>query len=408
MIEIRKLTKMYRDLKAVDNISFTIERGEILGFLGPNGAGKTTTMRMITGYLSPSYGQVYVDGLDVFDEPLVVKKKIGYLPETPPVYFDMTVESYLGFVAELKGLPHRTLKSEIGRVSERCGIAHNSHRLIRHLSKGYRQRVGLAQALLGSPSVLILDEPTVGLDPAQMREVRGLIKDLAQEHTVILSTHILPEVEMICNRVSIIHKGKIVASDTIENLSRGMGDEARVRVELVSPNTEAKAKLLALDGVNAVEEKKADVRFDLQLASHKLADGPILQALAASSLDVRECYNVTPTLEDIFLRAVSGREIEVEATSSEPAPASKPAAKKEESKKEEAKAEPAEAEDAQEAEASNDTSTDEDTKSTQEDTSKKSSDSKSQKGGNKKVRSKEQAPSTPSKKSKKSKRRKKR
>ncbi len=345
MIEIRKLTKMYRDLKAVDNISFTIERGEILGFLGPNGAGKTTTMRMITGYLSPSYGAVYVDGLNVFDEPLVVKKKIGYLPETPPVYMDMTVESYLKFVAELKGLPYRNLATEIGRVSDRCGISHNSHRLIRHLSKGYRQRVGLAQALLGSPSVLILDEPTVGLDPAQMREVRGLIKELAQEHTVILSTHILPEVEMICNRVSIIHRGKIVASDTIENLSRGMGDEARVRVELSEPNPEAKAKLLALDGVDSVEEKKADVRFDLTLASHELANGPLLQTLAASDISVRECFNVTPTLEDIFLRAVSGRELEVEATPAVPSTPATPA-KKEEFKEEVVEAQEEEREEA--------------------------------------------------------------
>ncbi|TNE49604.1 MAG: ABC transporter ATP-binding protein [Deltaproteobacteria bacterium] len=396
MIEIRKLTKMYRDLKAVDNISFTIERGEILGFLGPNGAGKTTTMRMITGYLSPSYGAVYVDGLNVFDEPLVVKKKIGYLPETPPVYMDMTVESYLKFVAELKGLPYRTLATEIGRVSDRCGISHNSHRLIRHLSKGYRQRVGLAQALLGSPSVLILDEPTVGLDPAQMREVRGLIKELAQEHTVILSTHILPEVEMICNRVSIIHKGKIVASDTIENLSRGMGDEARVRVELSEPNTEAKAKLLALDGVENVEEKKADVRFDLTLASHELANGPLLQTLAASDLSVRECFNVTPTLEDIFLRAVSGRELGVETTPATPSAPAAPA------KKEEPKAKAVEAKEEEQASAEAEEASEE--KADESQSAKASNDSKTS-NPTKKSESNE---SQSSKKSKKSKKRKKR
>lgn len=310
MIEIRKLTKSYRDLVAVDNISFTIEKGEILGFLGPNGAGKTTTMRMITGFLSPTSGQVYVDGLNVFDAPLVVKKKIGYLPETPPVYMDMSVESYLRFAAELKGLPHRDVKKEIARVSDRCGISDISHRLIRHLSKGYRQRVGLAQSLLGSPSVLILDEPTVGLDPAQMREVRSLIKELAQEHTVILSTHILPEVQMICNRVSIIHKGRIVASDTIENLSQGMGKETRVRVDLVTPDTKAQSLLQNIPGVQTVEVQKPDQRFDLLLDDQSLADGKLLKILVDSSLSVRECYNVTPTLEDIFLRAVSGGELE--------------------------------------------------------------------------------------------------
>lgn len=310
MIEIRKLTKKYRDLTAVNDISFTVEKGEILGFLGPNGAGKTTTMRMITGFLSPTSGHVYVDGLDVFDSPLVVKKKIGYLPETPPVYMDMSVESYLHFAAELKGLPHREVKKEIARVADRCGITHNLHRLIRHLSKGYRQRVGLAQSLLGSPSVLILDEPTVGLDPAQMREVRSLIKELAQEHTVILSTHILPEVQMICNRASIIHRGQIVASDTIENLSQGMGKETRVRVDLVIPDTQAAAFLQQIPGIQHVEVRKADQQFDLFLDDLSLADGKLLKTLANSPLSVRECYNVTPTLEDIFLRAVSGRELE--------------------------------------------------------------------------------------------------
>lgn len=314
MIEIRKLTKKYRDLTAVDNISFNIEKGDILGFLGRNGAGKSTTMRMITGYLSPTSGAVFVDGLNVFDEPLVVKKNIGYLPETPPVYMDMTVSRYLKFVAELKSIRYRDVKSEIARVSDRCGITHVSHRLIRNLSKGFRQRVGLAQALLGSPSVLILDEPTVGLDVAQIREVRGLIRELAQEHTVILSTHILPEVQMICNRVSIIHNGSIVANSSIENLG---SDETRIRVSLSQSDSKAEAFLRGIDGVETLEVRKAGLEFDVLLSDLTLADGKLLHILSNSKLALRSCHNITPTLEDIFLSVVSSDE--TQPSISEPA-----------------------------------------------------------------------------------------
>lgn len=218
MIEVNHLVKTYRDLKAVNDVSFTVARGEIVGFLGPNGAGKTTTMRMITGVLPPDSGSAKVAGFDVFEQPMEVKRRIGYLPETPPVYTDMTVRAYLSFVAEIKGVPRKTRKDEVERVSNRTNCDRYIHRVIGNLSKGQRQRVGLAQALLGDPEVLILDEPTVGLDPNQIIEVRQLIKSLAGKHTIILSTHILPEVVATCQRVVMLAQGHVVADDTLEGL----------------------------------------------------------------------------------------------------------------------------------------------------------------------------------------------
>src|SRR5207249_2779820 len=218
MIEVSHLLKSYRDLKAVNDVSFKVAKGEILGFLGPNGAGKTTTMRMITGVLPPTSGTVKVAGFDVFEQPMEVKKRIGYLPETPPVYTDMTVRAYLRFVAEIKGVSRKAREAEVDRVAVKTNSDKFVHRVIGNLSKGYRQRVGLAQALLGDPEVLILDEPTVGLDPLQIREVRELVKGLAGKHTVILSTHILPEVAMTCQKVLVINQGKLVDFDTLEGL----------------------------------------------------------------------------------------------------------------------------------------------------------------------------------------------
>jgi len=216
MIEVSHLSKSYRDLKAVDDVSFQVQSGEILGFLGPNGAGKTTAMRILTGVLPPTSGTVKVAGFDVFEQPLEVKKRIGYLPENPPVYTDMTVRAYLRFVASIKGVARSAREAEIDRVADKQFI----QRVIGNLSKGQKQRVGLAQALLGDPEVLILDEPTVGLDPAQIIEVRQLIKSLAGKHTIVLSTHILPEVTAICQKALIISQGKVVAYDTLENLQR--------------------------------------------------------------------------------------------------------------------------------------------------------------------------------------------
>jgi ABC-2 type transport system ATP-binding protein len=223
MIEVSHLTKRYRDRVAVDDLSFNVEEGEILGFLGPNGAGKTTTMRVLTGFLPASSGLVKVAGYDVFEHPLEVKRHIGYLPETPPLYPEMTVHGYLRFVATLRGVPRAQLPSELERVAAATGTTAVMGRVIQNLSKGFRQRVGIAQALLGSPKVLILDEPTEGLDPIQRAEVRRLIKGLGGKHTVILSTHILPEVTMTCEKVLILHQGRLVAFDTLTSLVKTEG-----------------------------------------------------------------------------------------------------------------------------------------------------------------------------------------
>lgn len=233
MIEVQHLTKRYRDRVAIDDLTFSVEEGEILGFLGPNGAGKSTTMKILTGFLPPSEGVARVGGFDVFTHPLEVKRRIGYLPESPPLYPDMTVHGYLKFVAALKRLPARELKGEVERVAGLTGVTHVLGRLIQNLSKGYKQRVGIAQALLGSPQVLILDEPTEGLDPAQRAEVRALIKSLAGKHTVILSTHILPEVTMTCEKVLILNQGRIVAYDDLRKLAGSQGTSESASLEEV-------------------------------------------------------------------------------------------------------------------------------------------------------------------------------
>ncbi|MFZ5444330.1 MAG: ABC transporter ATP-binding protein [Myxococcota bacterium] len=221
MIEVEHLTKQYRDRTAIDSLSFTIEEGEIVGFLGPNGAGKSTTMKILTGFMPATSGKAKVGGFDIFEQPLEAKRRIGYLPETPPLYPELTVRGYLKYVAELKGVPRKQLGAELERVAKVTGITSELDRLTGVLSKGYRQRVGIAQAMLGDPALLILDEPTEGLDPRQRREVLELIKSLAGKHTVVLSTHILSEVKAICQKVLIIHRGKIVANDTMANLTGG-------------------------------------------------------------------------------------------------------------------------------------------------------------------------------------------
>jgi|SRR5579862_3504921 len=222
MIEVRDLSKRYGDLLAVDRVSFTAQKGEIVGFLGPNGAGKTTTMRIITGFLPATSGTVTVDGFDIFDDAHEVRKRIGYLPENPPLYSDMTVTSYLEFVGRIKGVARAALPDAVERVVRRCGLTEVTRRVLGHLSKGFRQRVGLAQALIHEPGVLVLDEPTIGLDPRQIREIRSLVRELAGERTVILSTHILQEVMQICQKVVIISDGRVVVEDQIENLTRDM------------------------------------------------------------------------------------------------------------------------------------------------------------------------------------------
>lgn len=236
MIEIKNLTKRYGDFLAVDDISFNVEKGKILGFLGPNGAGKTTTMRIITGFMPPSEGNVTISGYDVLDEPLLTKNKIGYLPETPPLYLDMTVSEYLNFAGLLKQVPNQKINAAVDNACSKVDINDVKNKVIKALSKGYKQRVGLAQAIIHDPEVLILDEPTIGLDPIQIREVRDLIKSLAGNHTIVLSTHILPEVDMTCDEVVIIKKGKIIAQDTPKNLSKKMNKSSleEIFIDLIS------------------------------------------------------------------------------------------------------------------------------------------------------------------------------
>ncbi len=231
MIEVKNLTKRYRDRVAIDRLNFSVNQGEILGFLGPNGAGKTTTMKILAGYLPASEGTAKVAGFDVFEQPMEVKRRIGYLPEVPPLYPELTVRAYLRLVATLKGVERDRLESEVDRVASLTGTSQVMDRVIQNLSKGFRQRVGVAQALLNSPAVLILDEPTEGLDPTQRAEVRALIRSLAGKHTVILSTHILPEVTMTCEKVLIIHQGKIVAFDEIKNLAQAYGAGEQLSLE---------------------------------------------------------------------------------------------------------------------------------------------------------------------------------
>jgi len=243
MIEVSGLSKSYQNIRAVEDVSFSVERGEIVGFLGPNGAGKTTTMRILTGAIPADRGTAVVAGFDIFEQPMEVKRRIGYLPENPPLYMDLTVLDYLDFTASLKGLKGVSKSREVHLAMGKCNISDVQGRLIGNLSKGYKQRVGIAQAILGSPEVLILDEPTIGLDPNQIHEVRTLIKALAKERTVILSTHILPEVEMTCQKVVVIHKGRIVATDTIDGIVKGRSGGRQVYVRVKNDSSGAAQKV---------------------------------------------------------------------------------------------------------------------------------------------------------------------
>ncbi|MFZ0638939.1 MAG: ABC transporter ATP-binding protein [Candidatus Acidiferrales bacterium] len=253
MIEVQDLTKSYGDKTAVDNISFSVKKGEILGFLGPNGAGKTTTMRVLTGYLPATQGTAKIAGFDVFDDSMEVRRRIGYLPESPPLYLDMTVTGYLDFVARIKNVPMEKRAQRVEAAMEMTKIVDQRDQLIKRLSRGYKQRVGLAQAIVHDPDVIILDEPTVGLDPKQIIEVRHLIKGLAGSHTIILSTHILPEVSMTCDRVIIINNGKIVAEDTPENLTLQLKGGERIRVEAQAPETALRDALQKIPGAERVQ-----------------------------------------------------------------------------------------------------------------------------------------------------------
>lgn len=323
MIEVENLTKRYGPTLAVSDVSFQVQKGEILGFLGPNGAGKTTTMRIITGFLSPSSGRVRVAGFDVAEAPLDAKKRVGYLPENPPVYTDMTVDEYLAFVGRIKGVPRGDLRKRIGEVSEKCAIVDVQHRQIGKLSKGYRQRVGLAQALIHNPDVLILDEPTAGLDPKQIIETRELITGLAGQHTVVLSTHILPEVSKTCQRVVVINKGTVVAVGAPEELTMRLQGYGSVLVTVEGPAPEIMSKLQAIRGVTLVEPRESlGARITLEVHTEKNHDvrAELARAIVESGWGLFELKASGMSLEDIFLKLTT-RDLGEEAAAPELLPA---------------------------------------------------------------------------------------
>ena len=304
MIEVQHLTKQYGDFTAVNNISFKVERGEILGFLGPNGAGKTTTMRVLTGYMPPTEGKAIVAGYDVIEKPLEAKKRTGYLPETPPLYPEMTVSEYLTFCSRIKGVASADRKSRIGVVMERTRISDMADRQCGKLSKGYRQRVGLAQALLHNPDVLILDEPTAGLDPKQINETRKLIRELAGDHTIVLSTHILPEVSQTCQRVVIINRGRVVAVDSVENLTARAGTSSAVYVQIDAGGADPQPVLKAVSGVTMVAASNTADRpggFDVQSDTGHDVRRELAAAIVTRGWGLLELRPVRKSLEDVFL-----------------------------------------------------------------------------------------------------------
>lgn len=309
MIEVRDLVKQYGNRLAVDHLSFTVPDGQIFGFLGPNGAGKSTTMNLMTGYLGPTSGEILVDGFSVTKEPEKAKRCIGYLPELPPLYMDMTVDEYLRFAAQLKKVPKSEREAQVDRVAEMTGVDQVLGRLIRNLSKGYRQRVGLAQALLGFPKVLILDEPTVGLDPKQILEMRTLIRQLAQEHTVILSSHILSEVQEVCDHLLIIHHGKKVASGEPAELERSLSGNPALEVVVRGEGELVQSQLALLPGITALTQHdclEADCcAFRLESAAGEDLREAVFQTCARQGLPLLELRRDTLTLEDIFLKLTS-------------------------------------------------------------------------------------------------------
>ena len=309
MIEVKNLTKRYGSNIALDNISFSVEEGNILGFLGPNGAGKTTTMNIITGYLSASEGVVTVGGYNTLDNPNEVKKLIGYLPELPPLYMDMTVKEYLSFMYDLRKttLPKDKHLDEICRLTK---IDNVYNRLIANLSKGYKQRVGIAQALIGNPPVLILDEPTVGLDPKQIIEIRNLIKSLGRNHTVILSSHILPEVQAVCERVIVINRGKLVADGNTDTLAHNLSTDFRLIARIDGPEKEVEHALIAMENVKEVlcygEKEKGVFEFSIETDEDHDVRRNLFALLARKGWPLLSLRNTDLTLEEVFLRLTSG------------------------------------------------------------------------------------------------------
>jgi len=310
MITIENLTKFYGSNRAVNHISFNINENEILGFLGPNGAGKSTTMNMIAGYLPMTAGKVTIYGTDISKDPVKAKRNIGYLPEIPPVYPDMKVGEYLSFCAGLKKVPMSERKSEIKRVMELLKITDMKNRLIKNLSKGYKQRVGFAQALLGNPKFLILDEPTVGLDPNQVIEVRKIIKDLKKEHSVIFSSHILSEVSAVCDRVVIINKGDIKAIDTIENLEMSFKDKLILNAKVSGNQTQISSVTRSVEGVKSIIDITPDGEgmFTLRIQTNGDIDkirNDVMSAYIKNNIAIREIFTEKPNLEDVFVKIVN-------------------------------------------------------------------------------------------------------
>lgn len=318
MIKVEGLTKRYARNIAVDNISFEVEKGQIVGFLGPNGAGKTTTMRVLTCFMPPTSGSASVAGFDVQQNALEVKRRIGYLPETPPLYPDMEVGEYLDFVGRIKGIPVADIPKRINDVAEKCAIGDVKKKLIGKLSKGYRQRVGLAQAILHNPDVLILDEPTSGLDPQQIIETRDLIKGLAGNHTIILSTHILPEVEQICEKVIIIAKGKLVATDSVENLTSRLRGSETVAVEVIPQDASlafgaVQTRLEQVAGVSRVmhkESKDGRLHFTVESLEGRHIRPAVARAVIESGWNLNELHGMALSLEEIFLELTSSHKPE--------------------------------------------------------------------------------------------------
>lgn len=320
MIEVQNLTKRYGNRVAVDHLSFTVETGQVYGFLGPNGAGKSTTMNMMTGYLAPTEGTILVDGHSLTDDPMEAKRRIGYLPELPPLYTDMTVEEYLSFAAELKKVPKRERAEQIKQVLAMTWLTDTRDRLIRNLSKGYRQRVGLAQALLGFPEILILDEPTVGLDPKQIIEIRALIRELAQKHTIIISSHILSEIQEVCDHILIIHHGKMMASGTPSELDKKLAGPSVLNVTVKGTALQAQEILAGIFGVRQVVEKETheagaacvELEYDSDVREE------VFRACAVHDLPILEMHRSGLTLEEIFLQLTSDDAVVLKPNASEP------------------------------------------------------------------------------------------
>jgi ABC-2 type transport system ATP-binding protein len=307
MIEVRDLTKDYGDHRAIDHLNFSVSKGEVVGFLGPNGAGKSTTMKIITGFMAPSSGEARVAGFDVFESPIEVKKRIGYLPETPPVYGDMLVRDYLEYVARLKKVDPSKIKPQVDLALEKTSLQQVQKRLIQNLSKGFRQRVGIAQALVSDPEILILDEPTVGLDPKQVAEVRHLIQELRGQHTIILSTHILPEVEATCQKVIIIHQGKIVAQDQIENLGKRQKGTSHLLVRTWKPCQQLAPLVQRISGFIKCEKGNQSHEWIIHYQGNEETISQFAQIILENGLGLTELKNTESNLEEIFLNLTYGQ-----------------------------------------------------------------------------------------------------